>query len=368
MTTPPPEPQDQLPSLPPPGWFPDPDRPGFERYWNGWDLTQLSRERVTHSVESPQAQWSQTPVARPPAVRRSIVVLAVVTAMAVGAAAYADVLPSWSQRPVPVALEAPVAPDSGYPVFGSNEAVTYLAQSMVLQREAIDVSAFFSPGVDVMDAVDDAMGEVVTQNPYVFVSGWRIRVQGAQVTVRPDYLYSNEEAEQRRVATAGAVKNILATSAVTASSGPQDIAAAMHDAVLHAATYDREAATAINNGEDLVTSTVVARSQEAYGIFVDGTAVCTGYSQAFQLLASEAGLTSVIVTGEANGGVTTGPHAWNRVLIDGQWLVVDTTWDDAADALPRRDYLLMDPRDPRLESRTTNLYWVVDSQAGAYGY
>lgn len=86
---------------------------------------------------------------------------------------------------------------------------------------------------------------------------------------------------------------------------------------------------------------MVARSQEAYGILVDGTAVCTGYARAFQLLASAMGLTSVMVTGEADGGVTT-------------------------DALPRRDYLLMNPRDPRMETRAANLYWVVDANAGMY--
>lgn len=120
------------------------------------------------------------------AIRRSIVVTAVVTAVAVVGAGYADMLPSWAQRPAQVALEAPVAPDSGYPVFGSNDAVAYLAHSMVVQREGIDVTPLFPPGNDVVDQVDDAMGEVLSQNPYVFVSGWRIRVQGDQVTVRPD--------------------------------------------------------------------------------------------------------------------------------------------------------------------------------------
>ncbi len=366
MTTPPPEPHEQLPSLPPPGWFPDPDRPDVERYWNGWDLTQLTRDRVTHQAEPPPMQWPATPVKRPPAVRRSIVMLAVVTAVAVGAAGYADLLPSWSHRPARVSLEAPAAPESGYPVFGSDGTITFLAQSMVVQQESIDVTYFFPPGADVMDAVDDAMAEVVTQNPYVFVSGWRVHVQGGDVTVRPDYLYATDEAGRRRAETSGAVKAIVAASGVTASSDPRDVATAMHDAVLHAATYDNEAAAAINSGAQLDTSAVVARSQEAYGVFVDGTAVCTGYAQAFQLLASEAGLTSVMVTGEARGGVTTGAHVWNRVLIDGEWLLVDTTWDDASDAVPHHDYLLMDPRDPRMQTRTANLYWVLDSHAALY--
>jgi len=47
-----------------------------------------------------------------------------------------------------------------------------------------------------------------------------------------------------------------------------------------------------------------------------------GYADAFKLLADEAGLESIVVTGYLEGFL---PHAWNRVNINGQWHTVDVT-------------------------------------------
>lgn len=345
--------------------MPDPSDRDLERYWNGWDWTQLTRDRITGKVHAPGTlATASTP--RPPLVRGWIMMLALATAVAVSAAAYANMLPTWALRPAQAFMAEPAGPEVAYPVFGSDDTVTYLARSLVAQQESIDVSWLSATGHDVVAEVDDAMAEAQAQNPYAFVSGWRIRVQAARAQVFPDYIYPADEAERRRAETASAVAAIVSDPSVTASSDVRDTVGALHDAVLRAATYDREAAAAIDAGGRPGTSARVAQSQEAYGILVAGTAVCNGYAQAFQLLAAASGITSVVVTGEANGGVTTGPHAWNRVLIDGQWLVVDTTWDDAADTLPSRDYLLMDPTDARMSSRAANDYWVVDANAGMY--
>ncbi len=358
--------QPRRPQLPDPGWVRDPSDTELERYWNGWDWTDLTRDRITHATYAPGQTQTETTSRRPPLVRRSILVLGLVTAMAVGVAAYADLLPSWVLQPSRAALEAPAGAEVGYPVFGSDDTVTYLARGMVAQQESIDVTWLLGTGRDVVAEVDDAMSEAQAQNPYAFVSGWRIRFERTHARVLPDYLYPTDEAERRRVATANAVAVILASPAVAASSDASTTVGALHDAVLRAATYDDEAGAAITAGARPETSARVAQSQEAYGILVGGSAVCNGYAQAFQLLASASGITSVVVTGEANGGVTTGAHAWNRVLIDGRWLVVDTTWDDAADTLPRRDYLLMNPTDQRMATRAANSYWVVDANMGMY--
>lgn len=353
------------PQLPDPGWLRDPHDTDLERYWNGWNWTDLTRDRITHAAYGPGMTQTET-TRRPPLVRPSIVVLALAALIAVGAAAYADLLPSWVMRAAQISAEAPAGAEVGYPVFGSDATVTYLARGMVAQQESIDVSWLLATDRDVVDVVDDAMSEAQAQNPYAFVSGWRIRVKVASAEVFPDYTYSADEAERRRVDTANAVAVILTTASVTAASDASTTVVALHDAVLRAATYDHEASAAIEAGARPETSPTVAQSQEAYGILVGGSAVCNGYAQAFQLLAAASGITSVIVTGEANGGVTTGAHAWNRVLIDGRWLVVDTTWDDAIDVLPRRDYLLMNPTDPRMSTRTANTYWVVDANMGMY--
>ena len=66
-------------------------------------------------------------------------------------------------------------------------------------------------------------------------------------------------------------------------------------------------------------------SFNAYGILLKKKGVCASYAASFKLLADEAGLDSIVVTGYLNGNV---PHAWNRVNIDGQWLTIDSTNND----------------------------------------
>jgi len=355
-----------MPGLPPPGWLPDPSRADLERYWNGWDWTGLTRDRITGSAFAPVMSSTGPVSRRPPLIRWWIVALGIATLVVVAAAGYAGLLPEWVPQPAAANLSASSGPEVAYPVFGSDDTVTYLARGLVAQQESIDVTWLASTETDVVVAVDDAMEEAQAQNPYAFVSGWRVRITPLRTQVLPDYTYTADEAERRRVEIARAVAGILANPALKAMTDPSEIVGALHDAVLRAATYDGAASAAINAGDRPETSALVAQSQEAYGILVAGSAVCNGYAQAFQLLAEASGITSVVVTGDANGGVTTGAHAWNRVLIDGAWLVVDTTWDDADDARPSRDYLLVAAADPLLRTRAANNYWVVDANMGMY--
>ena len=96
---------------------------------------------------------------------------------------------------------------------------------------------------------------------------------------------------------------------------------------------------------------------DAGGVFFKGTTVCEGYSNAFQLLATKSGVTSVVVTGsvtfaDGSGGL----HAWNQVKINGTWKTVDVTWNDGGDsgqeALETR-YLMIDNNSPLLTSQRT---------------
>nr|WP_255633313.1 transglutaminase domain-containing protein [Demequina sp. TTPB684] len=352
--------------MPEPGWLPDPSRLDLERYWDGWSWTARTRDRVS-KLERIPATGSAPRRRRTRLSGRWLLALFVAALMGYVGAGAAGLLPSWMPTASGVAVGPPAGPDVAYPVFGSDETVAYLARSLVAQEQEIDVTWIQASGGDVMAVVTDAMNEVTSQNPYVFVSGWRVSIGALRASVSPDYLYSTDEAERRRVATASAVQAVLATPEVQGAADARGTVEALHDAVLLAATYDRAAYDAINAGETTASSAQVAQSQEAYGILVAGTAVCNGYAQAMHLLTEAAGLESVVVNGEASSGFTTGAHAWNKVLVDGQWLVVDATWDDADDARLGRDYLLLDPLDAKLATRTAGSEWVVEGNAVLYG-
>ena len=69
-------------------------------------------------------------------------------------------------------------------------------------------------------------------------------------------------------------------------------------------------------------------SYTAYGALVKRSAVCQGYSLAFELLMQQLGIPCVIVESDSMN------HAWNAVQLDGTWYHVDVTWDDGAPDQP----------------------------------
>jgi len=75
-------------------------------------------------------------------------------------------------------------------------------------------------------------------------------------------------------------------------------------------------------------------SHTPYGALINGVAVCNGYSDSFKLLMDAAGIECDIVYGEAARDGTTVKHAWNRVRIDGDYYLVDVTWDDVFPDMP----------------------------------
>lgn len=90
---------------------------------------------------------------------------------------------------------------------------------------------------------------------------------------------------------------------------------ALHDKLIELCSYDVKAAE---------NPSAYPESFSAYGAFVNHKAVCEGYAQAMKMLLSSAGIKSLYITGQANGG----SHAWNMVEIGGKWRYLDATFDD----------------------------------------
>lgn len=70
----------------------------------------------------------------------------------------------------------------------------------------------------------------------------------------------------------------------------------------------------------------------AYGVLVNGRAVCSGYAAATNLLLMCSDIECRVVTGEATDIYSDNPrtesHAWNQVRINDEWYNLDVTWDD----------------------------------------
>lgn len=71
---------------------------------------------------------------------------------------------------------------------------------------------------------------------------------------------------------------------------------------------------------------------------INGYGVCDGYSRSFQYLCSQAGIPCRVIKGSSIRRI---PHSWNMVFLDGEWLYVDTTWDESSNERPYHDYFLV---------------------------
>lgn len=130
---------------------------------------------------------------------------------------------------------------------------------------------------------------------------------------------------------------------------------AIHDYVITRLHYDYDALKAIQSRGDVP-------EQTAEAVFARGAGVCEGYSRLMIALGKAAGVEIAYVTGfirdstrrltisddpwdtssrDALEGVM---HAWNAVKLDGQWYLIDATWDDPTGHDTTTTYLFTPPK------------------------
>lgn len=115
----------------------------------------------------------------------------------------------------------------------------------------------------------------------------------------------------------------------------EEIELAIHDKLISLVSYDYDLLE-----ETKLDNTIRDLGQSAYGALVcdsygrPNSAVCMGYSFAFEYLCQLAGIPCCTITGNVSN-ITDDPsehiengHTWNGVKIDNRWYEVDVTWDD----------------------------------------
>ena len=104
----------------------------------------------------------------------------------------------------------------------------------------------------------------------------------------------------------------------------------VHDTIVNVCEYDTETYDEAVAAGELIPDF----SYTSYGCLIERRAVCDGYSKAFQLLMNILDIPCGRVLGQAFTDTSSESHAWNYIMLDGQYYYVDVTWDDPIGRTP----------------------------------
>lgn len=146
---------------------------------------------------------------------------------------------------------------------------------------------------------------------YTYVeSSWLGQVMSLEFS--PSYTMTRTERDELQNEIDARVEQLL--GGVSDEDSDYQKARFVYDTLINTVTYDSEA----ENNQNIIS------------VFIEGRTVCQGYASATQYLMERIGIPCTIVTGEAGGE----KHAWNLIMLDGEYYYMDTTWGDAS----YRDY------------------------------
>lgn len=231
----------------------------------------------------------------------------------------------------------------------------YLARCMMSGAEAIDLSGFYE-AADI-NLVEDALLEAYYQNPLI------LGIEGYKIDGRKGVVYLSYE-EKPKVKARKQEEILLKVMEITNEIISEDMTdlekeLSINEYLCANVDYDEDALNNAMENDFSYVDDQFRDSFNAYGALINGKCVCAGYAAAFKLLAEEAGLESIVVTGFLDGSLG---HAWNKVNIDGEWQIIDVTNNDtdylknALFNLPDRagDITLIEDTDYVMDSYVSN--------------
>lgn len=211
--------------------------------------------------------------------------------------------------------------ETDYSITANSALSEYLAANMLSGAGMIDLREF--PESADQEYLVDAWMEAVYQNPMILgASGASLMNQGKTMLVQYDTDAAAMEEKQKEIADE--VKRVI-DEIIEEGMSDLEKELAINQYLCDTAEYDMDA---LENAEDNDFAEVDEEYNDSftpYGVLLNKVGVCASYAGAFKLLADEAGLECIVVTGNLEGEL---PHAWNKVKVDGEWQIVDSTNND----------------------------------------
>jgi hypothetical protein len=198
---------------------------------------------------------------------------------------------------------------------------TTIIKGLMAADTKIDLSKY--PAAGDSTVLFDTVYKILTQFPLILGEN-QFYYDNKTKSLMVSYSLTKDEITKEQSEIRAKVKKVVA-EIITVGMSYSDKEKAIHDWIINNGAYQDEVLDAYNNGTPMATiANKYASAFSAYGILINGLGVCQSYAEAFKLLADEAGIQSVVMTGTLDGT----PHAWNMVKIDGKWYHVDTTNND----------------------------------------
>ncbi|OHW61866.1 cellulosome-anchoring protein precursor [Andreesenia angusta] len=175
----------------------------------------------------------------------------------------------------------------------------------------------------------ELLDKIIRENPDIFYTrGWTYSYSPSSGTVfgiMPDYDYEKSKIESMKAEIeqklSAAIEKIKEPDMT-----PLEKVLAVHQYLVLNIEYDERGNAPIE-------------SHSIYGALVDGKAVCEGYSELLTVMLERLGeVDSFVVVSEEM------LHAWNMVVLDGNYYHIDATWNDPTpdrEGYVRYEYLLI---------------------------
>lgn len=191
-----------------------------------------------------------------------------------------------------------------------DEVMEYLYREMLARNTMIDISGYDISSDDSGRAVVKSwVSGVLNEHPDLyFVEGGYTSWNNGTIITAIAFTYSDaydDELFRQNVAAA--------LSRVDSQMSELEKAVVLHEYLTVNCEYDYE---------NYLNGTIPSESYSAYGTLAKHTAVCQGYALTYKYLLNQVGIDCYMVTSDSMN------HAWNLIVLDGQYYQVDVTWDD----------------------------------------
>lgn len=216
-----------------------------------------------------------------------------------------------------------------YAVFADSAEEEWLACNLMAGNTEISLEPF--PSIQLFDNLADVFQKVYYQNPYI-IGVLSYKYDYGTLTLNVKYCYDEEEILQKQQEIFLKSKEIV-SECITESMSDEEKCEVLYNYLNDNTVYDNEAVEAAKNSNFKKHDGWKEEEDafNAYGIIVKETGVCQSYALSYKLLCSLCNVESKVITGYLNGNL---PHAWNAVMLEGEWYQTDCTNNETNCGIP----------------------------------